>query len=85
VSRNSIIIHVTGGLVQAVYCSLSEVDITLVDFDIEGSFPGEPGIVEFVSGEREEQAFVSELPPSRFEEIAGTDVERAVQAAGVLM
>jgi hypothetical protein len=41
--------------------------------------------VEFVSSGRAERAFVSELPASSFEEMVGTDVERAVQAAGVLV
>jgi hypothetical protein len=79
------VIHVSGGLVQAVYCSLPEAEITLVDFDVDGSYRGEPGIVEFVSSGRAERAFVSELPASSFEEMVGTDVERAVQAAGVLV
>jgi hypothetical protein len=85
VPRNAIVIHVSGGLVQAVYCSLPEVEITLVDFDVDGSYRGEPGIVEFVSAGRAEQVFVSELPASNFDELAGTDVEQAVQAAGVLV
>jgi hypothetical protein len=85
VPRNTIVIHLSGGLVQAVYCSLPEVEITLVDFDVDGSYRGDPGIVEFVSAGRTEQAFVTELPASGFEVLVGTDVERAVQAAGVLV
>ena len=84
-SQVQIIISVSGGLVQDVYCSVPDAEVTLVDFDVEGSFWGDPGIVEIVSGGRPERVFVDQLTPHGMETLAGTDVGQAILAAGELV
>ena len=84
-SQVQIVISVSGGLVQDVCCSLPDAQVTLVDFDVEGSFWGDPGIVEIVSGAHTERVFVDQLTPHGMDTLKGTDVEQAILAAGMLV
>ena len=79
-----IIINVYGGLVQDVFCSHPEAEVTLVDFDIHANCDDEPGIVMITAGQRTERAFVDQLSPQPLEALAGTDVERAIDAAALI-
>jgi hypothetical protein len=45
-TKTRIIINLQGGLVQDAFCSVPGVQVLVVDWDVEGSFPGEPGIVD---------------------------------------
>jgi len=45
-SPHQIVISVSGGLVQDVFCCDPHGSLTVVDWDIEGCSPAEPGIVK---------------------------------------
>ncbi|MCE9554676.1 MAG: hypothetical protein K8T91_15070 [Planctomycetes bacterium] len=80
-----IIINVHGGTVQDVFCSDSNAHVQIVDWDIQETEPNSPGIVEVeVEHGRQQLAFVGGLVPNPLTHLAGTDVEKALQAAEVL-
>jgi hypothetical protein len=68
-------------LVRDVFCSLPGVQVLVVDWDVEGSFPGEPGIVDVPLATGPCQACVSDFASASLNELAGTDVEAAIDAA----
>jgi len=76
-----LIINLHGGLVQDVFCSVPGVQVLVVDWDVEGSFPGEPGIVDVPLASGPCQACVSDFATASLQELAGTDVEAAIDAA----
>lgn len=80
----TVIINLHGGIVQDVFCSLAEVDVRLVDWDVEGSDQDDPGIVEVALAEdRKRFVFVGGMLANPLDDLAGTDVERALKAAEV--
>ena len=79
-----IVLNVHGGVVQELYCSDPDADVRLVDWDVEESDPDAPGIVEIdTGGDRTQFAYVGALPAHPLTDLAGTDVEQAIQAAGL--
>ena len=80
-TRPQLIINLHCGLVQDVFCSVPGVQVLVVDWDVEGSFPGEPGIVDVPLASGPCQACVSDFATASLQELAGTDVEAAIDAA----
>jgi hypothetical protein len=75
-----VVICVHGGLVQDVFCDNQNIDVLLVDFDVDAAFTGEPGLVELPDGER---AYVAPMNLVPLDQLAGTDVEAAIDAAAL--
>jgi hypothetical protein len=80
-TRPQVIINLHGGLVQDVFCSVPGAQVLVIDWDVEGSFPGEPGIVDVWLAAGPCQACVGDFPAASLNELAGTDVEAAIDAA----
>lgn len=80
-TRPRVIVSVHGGLVQDVFCSVPGVRVLVVDWDVDGSFPGEPGIVDVQLATGPSQACVTDVAATSADELAGTDVEAAINAA----
>jgi hypothetical protein len=77
-----IVISVCGGVVQDVYSSRPEVQVMLVDWDVEESDPDAPGIVEIdTDASSPARAYVADFPTNSLADLAGTNVELAIQAA----
>jgi len=79
--RPQLVINMSGGLVRDVYCSVPGIQVLVVDWDIATAFPGEPGIVNVPVGTDCGLACVSEMAVERLAQLAGTDVEAAIDAA----
>ena len=84
---NQIVINVRGGVIQDVFCDAG--DVTVIDWDTEGSSPADQCICEVPianqdeGGPRTARAFVSEPLTHPLAELAGTNVEAALTVAGV--
>jgi len=79
--RPHVIISLNGGLVQDVFCSVPDVQVLVVDWDAEGACPGDPGIVDVPLHDGPCRACVADFPVVPMSEVAGTDVEAAIEAA----
>ncbi|MCE9553858.1 MAG: hypothetical protein K8T91_10860 [Planctomycetes bacterium] len=80
-----IILNVHGCTVQDVFCSDPNAHVQIVDWDVSESDADAPGLVEVnVEQGRKQRAFVGGLVPNPLAHLAGTDVEKALQAAEVL-
>ena len=80
-----IVLNVSGGTVQDVFCSDSNAHVQIVDWDVQESDPDAPGIVEVqVEQGRKQLAFVGGLLANPMPDLVGTDVEKALTAAGVV-
>ena len=55
--------------------------VLVVDWDVAGSFPGEPGIVDVPLTAGPCQARVSDFAAASLNALAGTNVEAAIDAA----
>jgi hypothetical protein len=82
-SMQQIVINVSGGLVQDVFCSDPHVSLAVVDWDTEGCYPAEPGVVEVPLEHRLTSAWVGECEAVPLTKLIDTDVERALQVAGI--
>ena len=51
---DEVIINLHGGLLQDAFCSVPAVQVLVADWDVEGSFPGEPVIVDVPLAARKE-------------------------------
>lgn len=80
-TRPRVIVSVHGGLVQDVFCSVSGIRMLVVDWDVDGSFPGEPGIVDVPLVTGRCQACMTDVAATSADELAGTDIEAAINAA----
>ena len=80
-AKHQLIINMNGGLVQDVFCSVPGIQVLVVDWDAEGACPGDPGIVDVPLPDGPCRACVSDFPVAPMNEVAGTDVEAAVEAA----
>ena len=82
---NQIVINVRGGVIQDVFCD--DADVTVVDWDAEGSSDhcifDVPITNEDEGGPRTARAYVSEPVTNVLAELAGTNTEAALTAAGV--
>jgi len=79
--RPQVIINLNGGLVQDVFCSVPGIQVLVVDWDAEGACPGDPGIVDVPLPDGPCRACVTDFPVAPLSEVAGTDVEAAIDAA----
>jgi hypothetical protein len=79
-----IVLTMDGGLVQEVFASDPAITVALVDWDTEGCDPSDNGIVE-IPDERggTQLAHVAECPVEPLEQLAGTETEAALKAAGL--
>lgn len=78
----SIVLNVHGGVVQDVFASEPDVEVTLVDWDVEGADADHPDVVSITDRlGRTRHAYVAPLPIVSHEQLAGTDAEAAMEAA----
>jgi hypothetical protein len=79
-----VVLNLSGGVLQDVYGSDSAIAVALVDWDVEGCSPSDDGIVELpdVRGSTH-LAAVAEYPVWPLEQLAGTETEAALKAAGL--
>ena len=80
-TRPQLIINLHGGLVQDVFCSVPGVQVLVVDWDVEDACPDEPGTVDVPLRDGPSRACVTDFPVASMSEVAGTDVEAAIDAA----
>ena len=79
-----IVLNISGGVLQDVFSSDPTIAVVLVDWDTEGGSPSENGVVEFPDGQGGTQlANVAEYPVLPLEELAGTETDAALKAAGL--
>jgi hypothetical protein len=78
-TRPQIVLNVHGGIVQGVFASSPDLHVVVVDWDTEGL--DSPALVDFSLEGRRCSAAVVEMPPVPLEELAGSDVEQAIDAA----
>ena len=81
--RPEIVINVHGGVVQDVYCSDPQADVIVVDWDADPSSTDEPGVVQIAAAHGRHAACVGRYPVQPLRELAGSDVEQAIEAAGL--
>lgn len=81
-----IVLNLSGGVLQDVFGSDSAIAVTLVDWDVEGCSPSDSNIVELpdVRGGTH-PASVAEYPVWPLEQLAGTETEAALKAAGLAL
>jgi len=79
-----IVLNLSGGVLQDVFGSDPAIAVALVDWDVEGCSPSDNGIVELpdVRGGTH-LASVVEYPVWPLEQLAGTETEAALKAAGL--
>ena len=78
----SIVLNVYGGSVQGVFASDSDVEITLVDWDVADADAQHPDVVAVRDAlGRTRHAYVARPIPQPLSELAGSEVEAAVDAA----
>ena len=78
-TRPQIVLNVHGGIVQGVFASIPDLHVVVVDWDTEGI--ESPALVDLPFDGRTCSASVVEMPPAPLEELAGSDVEQAIDAA----
>ncbi|MCE9555411.1 MAG: hypothetical protein K8T91_18835 [Planctomycetes bacterium] len=79
-----VIISIHDGVIQDVFCSDPETQVTLVDWGNEEVEPHTPGLVEVrINERRTEWVSVEQITPRPMADLAGTHVQRAIQAAEV--
>jgi hypothetical protein len=77
-----IVLSVSGGCLQDVFSSDPDVEVVLVDWDTEGRSADEDPIVEITAdGKYPALAVVVDFPVAAIADLAGTDEERAIEAA----
>ena len=78
----SIVLNVHGGIVQDVFASDPDVEVTLVDWDVDGSDAAHPNVVAITDSlGRTRRAYVSPLAVEPLAELIGSDVETAIEVA----
>lgn len=81
-TRTSIVLNVQGGLVQDVFASDSDAEVTLIDWDVFGADVDHPDVVTVADRQgRARPAFVACVPVHSLRQLAGTDVAAAIEAA----
>ena len=79
-----VILGIYGGLLQDAFSSDPAITVIRLDWDTEGCCPSDEGIVEIPDGRGDTQLVsVVEFDVSPLEELAGTDTEAAIKAAGL--
>ena len=82
----TIILNISGGVLQDVFGSDPAITVALVDWDTEGCDPSDNGIIEIPDGRGGTQlANVAEYPVQPLEQLTGTETEAAPESgrAGV--
>jgi hypothetical protein len=82
----TIVVEISGGVLQEAYASDQAVQLLLVDWDTDGCTPDDDaGIVE-ITGEngRSRLACAAEFPTISIDQLLGTDTGRALEGAGLL-
>ena len=79
--KPEIIISLHFGIVQAIYTSDPDIDITLVDWDAAGATLEDEGLIQTVHNKRLVRAFVSRPNPSPLHELAGSEIESLIDAS----
>ena len=83
-AASKIVLNISGGVLQDVFSSDPAINIVACDWDTEGSDPSDDGIVELPDGRGGTQlANVAEYPVLSFTDLAGTETEAALKAAGL--
>ena len=77
----TIVVSVSGGVVQDVFCSAPDSNVLLVDWDGQENEPSAPGVVNLDLDGRSHSALVSESQAEPLGKLLSTDVEKAIQAA----
>lgn len=78
----SIVLNVYGGSVQGVFASHPAIEILLVDWDVAGADAEHPDVVAVGDAlGRTRHAYVARQTPQPLSELAGSDVEAAIEAA----
>ena len=82
--RPNVVLNIYGGVLQDVFSSDPAAVVTLVDWDADGCSPSDTGIVELpdVRGGTH-LAIVTEPPVWPLKQLAGTETEAALKAAGL--
>lgn len=79
-----VVLNLSGGVVQEVFASDPAITVALVDWDTEGSDPSDNGMVEIPDDRGGTQlAHVAECPLEPLGQLAGTETEAALKAAGL--
>ena len=78
-----LVINVYGGLVQDVFSTIPNLRVVVVDWDSADCNAGEPGVVCVTCDGRAYLAWVANIATRPIESLPGTDVARALQAAGL--
>lgn len=82
--KPKIVLNISGGVLQDVFGSDPTIAVALVDWDTEGSDPSENDIIEIPDGRGGTQlAAVAEYPVLPLTDLAGTETEAALKAAGL--
>ena len=82
--KTQIVLNMSGGLVQAIFSSDPDTEVILVDWDTEGCDPADDGFVEITDPHgRTQLACVARREIIPLTELADTDVQAAMKAAGV--
>lgn len=78
----SIVLNIYGGSVQGVFASQPDIEITLVDWDVTGADADHPDVVAVCDTlGRTRHAYVARPMLQPLSELAGSEVEAAVEAA----
>jgi hypothetical protein len=78
-----IVVHVHGGIVQEVFCSDAEADLTIVDWDADCLSLDDRGVVEVPALGGSSLVCVAQQHVLPLVELAGTETEKAIVAAQV--
>ena len=79
-----VVLNLSGGVLQDVFGSDPAIAVALVDWDVEGCSPSDNNIVELPDVRGGTQlASVVEYPVWPLEQLAGTETEAALKAAGL--
>lgn len=79
----SVVINVSGGLVQDVFASNPNIEVTLVDWDVEGADADHPDVISIIDRlGRNRPAYVAPLPVQTSHQLDGTEIAAALAAAG---
>ena len=80
-NQPQIVIHLSGGVIKEVFSSDRDADVIVVDWDVPRSVRLDPNIVAIKLWGRKLLARVTPVTPRPLHDLAGSDIERAVEAA----
>ena len=80
-ANTAIVISLYRGMVQNVYCSDADAEIVLVDWGVEPCDPSDTRVVQIKTRRNVHSAFVQGIIADPIEDLAGSMLERAIDAA----